>query len=115
MVVDVDGLKAVNEVAGHATGDALLVATAERIAGAAQAGALVARIGGDEFAALVPGGAGAAEALGAGLARALDGREQVEDVVLATSVGAAGGAGEGTRRGDPRGRRRRLWRSQARR
>ncbi|MDP9434735.1 MAG: GGDEF domain-containing protein, partial [Actinomycetota bacterium] len=53
LYLDVDGLKTVNDVHGHAAGDALLVAVAQRLASAAREGDLCARLGGDEFALLV--------------------------------------------------------------
>jgi diguanylate cyclase (GGDEF)-like protein len=49
MLFDVDGQRNVNESMGHAAGDKLLVETADRILGIADPGALVGRIGGDEF------------------------------------------------------------------
>ncbi|MDR6323635.1 diguanylate cyclase (GGDEF)-like protein [Actinoplanes couchii] len=49
MLFDVDGQRNVNESMGHAAGDKLLVETADRIRDIADPGALVGRIGGDEF------------------------------------------------------------------
>ena len=46
---DVDGLRDVNESMGHAAGDKLLDEVAKRLRGIAGPGALVGRIGGDEF------------------------------------------------------------------
>ncbi len=47
--VDVDGLKAVNDVGGHAAGDSVLVAVSDGLRHVVRAGDLVARWGGDEF------------------------------------------------------------------
>ena len=52
LVVDVNGLKHVNDSAGHAAGDALIVRTAQALRQAARLNDVVARLGGDEFAIL---------------------------------------------------------------
>jgi diguanylate cyclase (GGDEF)-like protein/PAS domain S-box-containing protein len=52
--MDLDGFKAVNDSLGHAVGDQLLIAVAERLQHCASGpGQMLARIGGDEFVALV--------------------------------------------------------------
>jgi diguanylate cyclase (GGDEF)-like protein len=50
---DVDGLKTVNDQHGHATGDALIRGVAQAVASVMRKGDLLARIGGDEFAAFL--------------------------------------------------------------
>lgn len=52
---DMDGLKALNDLHGHATGDDALRALAARMAAILRPGELAARLGGDEFALWLPG------------------------------------------------------------
>ncbi|HKT15081.1 MAG TPA: EAL domain-containing protein [Allosphingosinicella sp.] len=54
LMIDLDHFKDVNDSLGHSIGDALLAAAAKRMLGLAPADVMVARIGGDEFAMLVP-------------------------------------------------------------
>ncbi|MBS0447813.1 MAG: sensor domain-containing diguanylate cyclase [Proteobacteria bacterium] len=54
VVVDLDGLKQVNDQHGHAVGDALLRRTGEVLAKLAERQVCAARIGGDEFVLLMP-------------------------------------------------------------
>ncbi|MCP3385642.1 EAL domain-containing protein [Bradyrhizobium sp. CCGUVB4N] len=54
LCVDLDGLKEVNDVFGHALGDKLLIEVAQRFQDAARGG-LVARLSGDEFGLIIDG------------------------------------------------------------
>ncbi|WP_436535969.1 diguanylate cyclase domain-containing protein [Actinoplanes sp. HUAS TT8] len=60
--IDLDGFKAVNDGHGHAAGDALLVAAAERLRSGLREQDLLGRLGGDEFAAILTGVTDAADA-----------------------------------------------------
>jgi diguanylate cyclase (GGDEF)-like protein/PAS domain S-box-containing protein len=53
MFLDLDGFKDVNDRMGHAVGDELLRALAQRLESSARGGDMVARLGGDEFVIVV--------------------------------------------------------------
>ena len=55
LVIDLDGFKAVNDVAGHEAGDQLLVEVARRLRNVVRDQDVVCRLGGDEFAVVVDG------------------------------------------------------------
>jgi diguanylate cyclase (GGDEF)-like protein/PAS domain S-box-containing protein len=52
--IDLDGLREVNDVFGHATGDQLLIEVAQRMQASARGG-VVARLSGDEFGLIIDG------------------------------------------------------------
>lgn len=54
LLLDVDGFKQINDLYGHAAGDACLVQFGQRISQSFPDALMVARIGGDEFAVLLP-------------------------------------------------------------
>ena len=91
---DIDGLKLVNDRFGHKSGDAVIVHVATGLASAVPHPGVAARVGGDEFVALLPGRrlADAAPVLAritaaaSGPVRLLDDRGSV---VASVSVGAA--------------------------
>ena len=58
--IDLDGFKEVNDLYGHNVGDQLIMIVAAALRQYLPSGAMLARMGGDEFATLIHGAAGAA-------------------------------------------------------
>lgn len=63
LFLDLDGFKPVNDERGHAAGDALLAAVAERLRTSLRPNDSIVRVGGDEFLLVCPQVPGPAEAL----------------------------------------------------
>jgi diguanylate cyclase len=62
LCLDLDRFKEINDLFGHAAGDAALQAVASRVTGVLDERQMMARLGGDEFAILMAGGANPAAA-----------------------------------------------------
>jgi diguanylate cyclase (GGDEF)-like protein len=58
VLLNIDRFHEVNDMLGHDAGDAVLAEVARRLESAPTQGALVARVGGDQFAIAIPGAAG---------------------------------------------------------
>ncbi|MDQ1746500.1 MAG: hypothetical protein QOD07_763 [Frankiaceae bacterium] len=58
LLLDIDRFSEINDTLGHDAGDAILIEVARRLESAPTHGALVARVGGDQFALAIPGHAG---------------------------------------------------------
>jgi diguanylate cyclase (GGDEF)-like protein len=54
VVMDIDDFKSINDRIGHLAGDAVLAAVAERVQSAVRSADVACRVGGDEFAVILP-------------------------------------------------------------
>jgi diguanylate cyclase (GGDEF)-like protein len=92
LLCDIDGLKAVNDEAGHEAGDAVIVQVAMALTEAAgpHEDAVVSRIGGDEFCLLLPSGdVAAGRSIAETAARRLAGDDAIQ-VSISCGVAARG-------------------------
>ena len=95
LYLDLDDFKNVNDSLGHAEGDRLLIAAAERFLACARSADTVARLGGDEFAILIEGADGR-EGLPERLAAAMSHpfRLSGNQVRVTVSIGVASASAE---------------------
>jgi diguanylate cyclase (GGDEF)-like protein len=104
LMLDLDGFKAINDMYGHEAGDRNLVEVAERMSTAIRLGTVLARVGGDEFAIILPNFASLDDA--AGLARRIVGAIAEPFMIgnaattLGVSVGIAVAPDNGTEHDD---------------
>jgi diguanylate cyclase (GGDEF)-like protein len=90
VLLDLDDFKAVNERLGHLAGDAVIAEAAERLRSAVRAADIACRVGGDEFAVILPeAGLGQAEQLYRRIESAVSGRPIGQVPQLGISGGAA--------------------------
>ncbi len=97
LLLGLDRFRIVNESLGHAVGDRLLVAVAQRVQACIRPGDTVARLGGDEFAILldsvsgVPDASRVTERILAALAHpfVLDGQETFTTASMGIAIGGA--------------------------
>jgi diguanylate cyclase (GGDEF)-like protein len=89
LLMDIDGLKRINDAHGHAAGDRLLMQVAMAITRSVRSVDTAARIGGDEFAVLAPHqDASHGAQLGERLATAVEGEVSAPDIpAVSLSVG----------------------------
>ena len=93
LFLDLDRFKEINDVLGHAAGDVVLIAAAERLQRALRPQDSAARLGGDEFAVLVEGilNAGDLEIVSKRILSEMERPFEIfgHDVVVGASIGAA--------------------------
>ncbi|GAA4017674.1 hypothetical protein GCM10022631_33000 [Deinococcus rubellus] len=102
LFLDVDRFKIINDSLGHRVGDQLLIELARRLTANVPTGALLARMGGDEFAVLLRGSAAEAEQLARRLIKALNTPLEVGtyQLQLSISIGIALGHPDYAETGD---------------
>jgi diguanylate cyclase (GGDEF)-like protein len=97
LFIDLDDFKTLNDTLGHARGDDVLIATAERVSRSLRPADTAARLGGDEFAVLLDGVDDEDLALSIAIRLADTLREPLDvhgtTITVAASIGVAMGGG----------------------
>jgi diguanylate cyclase (GGDEF)-like protein len=89
VVLDLDHFKTVNDAYGHAEGDKVLIAASQKLRSAVREDDVVARLGGEEFALILPGVDGLQAAEAAERARGAIAEVEVGGRSLSCSAGVA--------------------------
>ncbi|MBI1868672.1 MAG: EAL domain-containing protein [Methylocystis sp.] len=93
LCLDLDHLKEVNDLFGHAAGDALLQTIAKAVTGVLDSNQMMARLGGDEFAVILPAipGPSVAGRVAENILQALraENEKPVTTAMMSTSIGIA--------------------------
>ena len=92
VMIDIDDFKKVNDVFGHAVGDQVLAELADHLRATVRASDVVCRIGGEEFAVILPG---SHEAHAVALARRLSQRLEEVELDLAGKIAVSIGIAQG--------------------
>jgi diguanylate cyclase (GGDEF)-like protein len=101
LYLGLDNFRFINEAYGLRVGDALLVQAAQRITAVLGDGHAAARMGGDEFALLLPGAMAEADTLATTLQQRLQAPFTVESLSLQLSASVGRGGVPGTRLAPP--------------
>ena len=89
VAIDINGLKEINDGHGHEMGDALIIGTAQCIAQSFGSEAKAFRIGGDEFAVLLPVGQGECDEYLSAFERSMKSWSGEDGLSLSASCGCA--------------------------